>query len=100
MSARDLIVERIRSRGPITVAEFMSIALYHPEHGYYAAAGRRTGRSGDFITSVDVGPLFGALLCRQFAEMWRVLREGSGIGARGAGDRDTFDLVEAGASNG
>jgi SAM-dependent MidA family methyltransferase len=73
----------------MTMAQFMSIALYQPEHGYYARSVRRTGRNGDFFTSVDVGPLFGDLLCRQFAEMWRVLDDG-----------DPFDLVEAGASNG
>jgi SAM-dependent MidA family methyltransferase len=66
----------------------MSLALYHPEHGYYARAARRTGRNGDFFTSVDVGPIFGALVGRQFAEMWRILRD------------ETFDLVEAAASNG
>src|SRR3989442_11148578 len=88
-SVRHLIVQRIRERGPLTVAEFMSIALYHPEHGYYARAARRTGRNGDFFTSVDVGPAFGAMLARQFEEMWqRLERDGS------------FDLVEAGASNG
>ena len=88
-TAYHLIVQRIRERGPITVAEFMSIALYHPEHGYYARAARRTGRNGDFFTSVDVGPAFGAMLARQFAEMWQRLGAGPG-----------FDLVEAGASNG
>lgn len=67
----------------------MSLALYHPEQGYYASAARRTGRHGDFFTSVDVGPIFGALLARQFAEMWRVMQ-----------DPGPFDLVEAAASNG
>ena len=67
----------------------MSLALYHPEQGYYARAARRTGRSGDFFTSVDVGPIFGSLLGRQFAEMWRRLD-----------DDQPFDLVEAAASNG
>ena len=88
MSAFDLIIERIAECGPITVAEFISIALYHAEHGYYARAARRTGRNGDFFTSVDVGPIFGELLARQFAEMWRMF-----------GDSE-FDLVEAAASNG
>ena len=71
----------------------MSLALYHPEHGYYAQAARRTGRNGDFFTSVDVGPIFGALLGRQLAEMWRVADP---IADR----RGPFDLVEAAASNG
>lgn len=87
----DLIVGRIRERGPIAVAEFMEIALYEPNLGYYATAAQRSGRAGDFYTSVDVGPLFGELVAVQIAEMWRILR------ARGAAG---FDLVEAGAGNG
>lgn len=74
----------------------MSIALYHPEHGYYAARPRRTGRAGDFHTSVDTGPLFGRLLARQFAEMWRVL-DAPVLGVRGNAG---FDLVEAAAADG
>ncbi len=73
----------------------MSLALYHPEHGYYARAARRTGRNGDFFTSVDVGPTFGTLLARQLSEMWRRMFD---AGARNS-ERE-FDLVEAGASNG
>jgi SAM-dependent MidA family methyltransferase len=88
VSAREKIVRRIREWGPITVAEFMEIALYDPEFGYYAGAAQRSGRAGDFFTSVDVGPLFGALLAVQFEEMWRLLGEGP------------FDLVEAAAGNG
>ena len=51
----------------------MELSLYHPELGYYARAARKTGRAGDFFTSVDVGPIFGELLARQLAEMWRIL---------------------------
>ena len=88
MSLRELIIERIRATGPLTFAEYMELALYHPELGYYARADRRSGRAGDFFTSADLGPLFGELLADQFAEMWRLL--GS----------PAFDLVEGGAGNG
>ena len=88
MPLRDVIVERIRTHGPITFAEYMDLALYHPELGYYARADRRSGRAGDFFTSVDVGPLFGTLLARQFAEMSRL------------SEAPRFDLVEAGAGRG
>src|SRR3989442_2938457 len=103
-SVRHLIVQRIRERGPLTVAEFMSIALYHPEHGYYARAARRTGRNGDFITSVDVGPLFGTLLSRQFAEMWRLMRDKTPDTRQPPPEiqnpkPETFDLVHTGASH-
>ena len=88
MPLRELIIERIRTSGPLTFAAYMELALYHPEFGYYARADRRSGRAGDFFTSADLGPLFGELLADQFAEMWRLL------------GRPAFDLVEVGASNG
>jgi SAM-dependent MidA family methyltransferase len=100
MSALDLVLQRIRDRGPITVADFMSLALYHPEHGYYARAARRTGRSGDFFTSVDVSPIFGRLLARQFAEMWRIMREPQLTEPGSRTPDPDFDLLEAAASNG
>lgn len=91
MTLRELIASRIRLRGPLTTAEFMELALYHPSLGYYSRAPRRTGRAGDFFTSVDVGPQFGALVAKQLDEMYRLL------GPAAAG---RFDLVEAGAANG
>ena len=63
----------IRERGPLTVAAFMDLALYDSELGYYARAAQRSGRAGDFFTSVDVGPLFGELLEIQLAEMSGIL---------------------------
>jgi len=84
-----LIADRIERDGPLTAAEFIDLALYHPAHGYYATAARRSGRAGDFYTSVDVGPLFGELVAAQLVEMWEVM----GRPAR-------FDLVEAAAGNG
>jgi SAM-dependent MidA family methyltransferase len=88
MPLRDLIIERIRERGPMTFAEYMDAALYEPGLGYYARAARRSGRAGDFFTSVDVGPAFGALLAAQFAEMSALMGGGP------------IDLVEAGAGDG
>jgi SAM-dependent MidA family methyltransferase len=76
----------------MTVAAFMDLALYDPAFGYYARGVRRSGRAGDFFTSVDVGRLFGELLETQIAEMADILRPQS---------RNVHvDLVEAGAGNG
>ena len=80
----------------MTVAAFMELALYHPELGYYARAARRSGRAGDFFTSVDVGPLFGELLEIQLEEMARLLCGESRI----PNPESPFDLVEAGAGSG
>src|SRR2546425_10163617 len=87
-SLGELIAGRIHANGPISFAEFMDISLYHPEFGYYARAAQRTGRAGDFFTSVDVGPIFGEMLAKQLAEMWHLLQQPA-----------PFDLVEAGAGN-
>jgi len=84
------IVDLVRERGPLTVAAFMELALYDPGIGYYARAARRSGRAGDFFTSVDVGPIFGELVEIQLAEMAQIL-DRPGV---------AFDLVEAGAGNG
>jgi SAM-dependent MidA family methyltransferase len=79
----------------------MDLALYHTTLGYYARAAQRSGRAGDFFTSVDVGPVFGDLLAVQIAEMAALLGEPESTVARGAGSRaSSFDLVEAGAGNG
>src|SRR5436309_87320 len=76
----------------MTVAAFMETALYDPEFGYYARAAQRSGRAGDFFTSVDVGAVFGELLEVQLAEMASILDSQFSI--------HDFDLVEAGAGNG
>jgi SAM-dependent MidA family methyltransferase len=93
-SLREVIAQRIRSRGPLPFAEYMDLALYHPHHGYYARVDRRSGRFGDFFTSVDVGTLFGELLAAQFAEMWQCIRQESSL------DSDGHELVEAAAGSG
>jgi SAM-dependent MidA family methyltransferase len=80
---------RIATHGPVGFDEFMAVALYHPHGGYYASDQPRTGRRGDFFTSVSVGPVFGKLLAAQFVEMRRLL-----------GQPDDFTLVEQGANDG
>src|SRR5213079_643693 len=80
----------------MTVAAFMELALYDSEYGYYARAAQRSGRAGDFFTSIDIGPLFGELVEVQIAEMFRILRATAPSGSAVS----SFDLVEAGAGNG
>jgi SAM-dependent MidA family methyltransferase len=83
----ELLAERIRRYGPLTFADYMRECLYHPVHGYYSKAD--STRFADYYTSVDVHPVFGRLLARQFAEMWERL-----------GRPGEFTLVEAGAGSG
>ncbi len=72
---------------PVSFEEFMSEALYGPG-GFYTETGS-AGRRGDFITSPEVGPLFGAVLARYLDVEWRRL-----------GSPAKFTVVDAGAGPG
>ena len=61
MALAALVADRVRRRGPLPFDEVMELALYDPEHGFYATGGQ-AGRRGDFVTSPEVGPLFGAVV--------------------------------------
>ena len=51
----------IRTRGPMTVAEWMSHCLGHPQYGYYMQR-EAIGKKGDFITSPEIVAVFGEML--------------------------------------
>jgi len=85
---RKEIVNLINKRGKITFADFMGLALYHPEHGYYTSGKEKIGKKGDYYTSSDVHPVFGELIARQLEQMWRLMGKGR------------FTVVEMGAGKG
>ena len=49
---------------------FMDMALYDAESGYFAAGELRSARSGDFLTSPEVSPLFGATIATYVTSVW------------------------------
>jgi SAM-dependent MidA family methyltransferase len=73
----------------ITFAEYMNLALYHPQHGYYSSGVVDIGAEGDFFTSSSLGSDLGELLAEQFVEMWHNL-----------GSPQPFTLLEMGAGLG
>lgn len=83
------ILRRIDSKGPITFAEFMDIAMYWAKGGYYTSPDGIWGEGGDYITSLDVSPVFARVLAVAVIEMWEVL-----------GSPPSFAIVEAGAGRG
>jgi len=69
-SPADLIHAEISAAGgAIPFRRFMEFALYG-EDGFYSGAGS-AGRRGDFITSPEVGPLFGTVLARALDAWWQ-----------------------------
>jgi SAM-dependent MidA family methyltransferase len=89
VSAAELLAARIRREGSITFDAFMECALYDAEHGFFAQ-GRGAGRGGrDFLTSPEVGELFGMCVARAIDRTWEAL-----------GRPDPFLVVEPGAGAG
>lgn len=70
-----IIREKIETEGPITVADYMSLALGHPEHGYYRKHDP-LGLRGDFITAPEISQVFGEMIGVWLAEVWRQLGGG------------------------
>ena len=81
------IAAEIAARGPMPFDRFMEIALYDPEHGFFGSGRLRSHRTGGFLTSPEVSPLFGETLGRFIAA------EGGRIGALDA-------IVDCGAGSG
>ena len=85
----DEIRREIQRHGPIPFERFMELALYGDEGFYTREGGGSAGRRGDFITSPEVGPLFGAVIARYLDAEWER-----------TGRPDVFTVVDAGAGPG
>lgn len=59
----------------MTYAEWMGAALYDAWQGYYRRGGPTVGPAGDFLTSPEVHPIFGAAVAQAAARLQRQLGE-------------------------
>ncbi|MCS5707327.1 SAM-dependent methyltransferase [Candidatus Berkiella cookevillensis] len=64
-----LIKAYILDKGPIPFSEFMHLALYHPELGYYCNSAINIGAQGDFSTAPHMSSLFSECIARQIIEI-------------------------------
>jgi SAM-dependent MidA family methyltransferase len=66
------IAALIEAQGPMSVAQFMTLALLDPKAGYYATrapiGGGRSG--GDFITAPEISQMFGEAVGLWLAQVW------------------------------
>lgn len=83
------IMQLVAGKGAITFEQFMEMALYDAEFGYYTSGATRIGREGDFYTSSYLHPAFGAMIGRQIVEFWEFM-----------GKPGDFRVVEMGAGAG
>ena len=89
MTVAERIAAEVRRHGPRPLERVLEIALYDPVDGFYETGGRSGARQGDFLTSPEVGPLFGAVVGRALDGWWRDM-----------GAPDPFVVVDAGAGPG
>lgn len=83
---RERLIAQIQFTGPITIAEYMTIALHDPAQGYYAT---RPGIGADFITAPEISQMFGELIGAWCAHEWSQL-----------GSPAPFTLTELGPGTG
>jgi len=86
---QQLIIERIQREGPISFYDYMQMALYEPDYGYYVTGPARMGWEGDYYTSSDISSLFAHCMGRQLVRMWEQLER-----------PDPFVVLEQGAGRG
>jgi SAM-dependent MidA family methyltransferase len=79
----------IEASGTISFERFMELALYGEQGFYMRVDGGSAGRRGDFITSPEVGPLFGVVVARYLDAEWERI-----------GRPDPFTVVDVGAGPG
>lgn len=81
-------LRRESNDGSLRFDRFLEIVLYHPTLGYYASRADRASRAGDFITAVEVAPMFAQCVVQWIEGVWTAL------------GKSKISIVEAGTGRG
>ena len=65
----DILIRRIAATGPISIADYMTECLLHPDYGYYTTRDP-LGQAGDFTTAPEISQMFGEMLGLALAQSW------------------------------
>jgi len=65
----DILLRQIDKFGPMSIADYMTQCLFHPELGYYTTH-IPIGAKGDFITAPEISQMFGEMLGLTIAQAW------------------------------
>ncbi|MCU1245759.1 MAG: hypothetical protein JWN02_1669, partial [Acidobacteria bacterium] len=92
------VLRNLLQHGDLSFRDFMEIALYHPECGYYATAHSPVGKGGDYVTSPTLSPVFSFALGRLVTEfLERTEGEVTSIVDIGCGDGALIRALTAAA---
>ncbi|API87388.1 class I SAM-dependent methyltransferase [Francisella uliginis] len=98
MTLKKVISDKIRQAKQISFRDFMQLALYYPELGYYSGSKDKISSQGDFITATTQSSLFARTFARQFALVLSELGDNTYIIEFGAGNgkfaADCMDELE------
>ena len=64
-------IRNLLNYGDLWFRDFMEVARYLPEFGYYATGRQRVGKGGDYVTAPTLSPLFSFTLVRLVREFVR-----------------------------
>lgn len=67
---KEKIKKIIALHGPITVSQYMTLALTDPQFGYYQTQ-TPFGRAGDFVTAPEISQLFGEMIGIWLLASWK-----------------------------
>ncbi len=82
------LIDLIKLKGPISIADYMSDALGHPHEGYYMQKSP-IGADGDFTTAPEISQVFGEIIGLWLVEAWQAM-----------GSPANFNLIELGPGRG
>ncbi len=68
------IQQRLKQQGHLSFSQFMQMALYTPNFGYYSNYLPKIGKAGDFVTAPEISAIFSHCLARQTEQVLRSLR--------------------------
>ena len=62
------VLRNLLQYGDLSFRDFVEIALYHPETGYYSGPLNPVGKGGDYVTSPSLSPVFAFAIGRLIGE--------------------------------
>jgi SAM-dependent MidA family methyltransferase len=86
-----LIAQIQKNNGFISFADYMNLALYHPNFGYYISGTQKFNVGGDFTTAPEISSLFSQCIAKQCEQIFpfisgklEILEFGAGTGRMAA----------------